>query len=146
MRSWILINPTMKKILYIFLFLFTLSTSSFAQDEQEGGGGKLREKMVEYIQNKLSMSKDEAEKFQPIFLDYLKQTKSTKQEFKSDPIVLRQKVAELRVTTRNQLKPILGEQRSNEVFKKEVEFIQAAKNVLNDRMEGRANKKSGFLQ
>jgi hypothetical protein len=137
---------TMKKILYIFIFLFTVSGSSFAQDEQEDAGGKLRDKMVEYIQKKLSMSKDEAEKFQPIFLDYLRQMKSTKQEFKTDPILLRQKVAELRVTTRDQLKPIIGEQRSNDVFVKEVEFIKAAKNVLNDRIESRANKKSGFLQ
>lgn len=137
----------MKKIIYIFVFVLALGSTSYAQDD---AGGKLRERMIEYIQQKLSMSKDEAEKFQPIFLDYLRQMKSTKQEFRSDEILLKQKIAELRVKTRDQLKPIIGEKRSNEVFTRENEFIQQAKKELNDRIdnrtESRSNKKSGFLQ
>ena len=63
----------MKKIVYLFVFLFSFSAASFAQDDQEDAAVKLREKMIEYIQTKLSITKSEAEKFQPIFLDYLKQ-------------------------------------------------------------------------
>ena len=49
----------MKKILYILIFTFSLSNISFAQDDDDAGG-KLREKMVEYIQNRLGLSKSEA--------------------------------------------------------------------------------------
>jgi len=138
----------MKKVLYILLFVFSLSSVSFAQDDD--AGGKLRDKMIEYIQNKLGLSKSEAEKFQPVFLDYLKDMRATKQQYKGDRLVLQQKVIDLRIRYRDQFKPIIGEQRSNAVFQHEHEFVEQAIKERNDRiqnrLEGRANKKSGLLQ
>ena len=138
----------MKKILYILVFVFSLSSISFAQDDDPGG--KLREKMVEYIQNKLSLSKAEAEKFQPIFLDYLRDMRSTKQQFKGDKLILQQKVVDLRIRYRDQFKPIIGEARSNAVFQHEREFVEKALRErderIQNRLDGRANKKSGLLQ
>jgi hypothetical protein len=138
----------MKKFLSILLFAFTLSTMSFAQDDD--AGGKLREKMVEYIQNKLNLSKAEAEKFQPIFLDYLRDLRDTKQQYRGDKLILQQKVVDLRIRYRDQFKPIIGESRSNEVFKHEREFVDKVQQEIIDRREnrinGRANKKSGLLQ
>ncbi|MGZ8544119.1 MAG: hypothetical protein ACXWV0_02435 [Flavisolibacter sp.] len=140
----------MKRIIYILFFALALSPVSFAQDMDDDPGGKLREKMVEYIQKKLTLSRNEAEKFQPVFLDYLRQMRSTRQEFKTDQILLKKKVADLRVRTRDQLKPIIGEQRSNEVFTHEQEFIRMAiqeqKERIQNRNEGRANKKTRMLQ
>ncbi|MGZ5285713.1 MAG: hypothetical protein ACXWB9_00945 [Flavisolibacter sp.] len=140
----------MKRIIYILFFALALSPVSFAQDMDDDPGGKLREKMVEYIQKKLTLSRNEAEKFQPVFLDYLRQMRSTRQEFKTDQILLKKKVADLRVRTRDQLKPIIGEQRSNEVFTHEQEFIRMAiqeqKERIQNRKEGRANKKTRMLQ
>ncbi len=140
----------MKRIIYILFFALALSPVGFAQDVEDDPGGKLREKMVEYIQKKLSLSRTEAEKFQPVFLDYLRQMRSTRQEFRGDQILLKKKVADLRVRTRDQLKPIIGEQRSNEVFTHEQEFIRMAiqeqKERIQNRKEGRANKKTRMLQ
>ena len=133
----------MKQILYILIFMFSFSTVSLAQS-QANGGERLREKMVEYIETKLALTKAESEKFEPIFNDYLKQMRATRQEYKSDRILLQQKMAELRVRTRDQLKPIIGETRSNEVFKHEHDFVEKAKEELKDRIEERrANKKTG---
>lgn len=136
----------MKKILYIILFVSSFNISSFAQD----AGGKLREKMIEYIQEKLGLSKAEAEKFQPVFLDYLKDIRTTRQQFRGDHMLLQQKIAELRVHYRDEFKPIMGETRSNEVFKHEREFVEQARTELRERidnrLDGRANKKSGLLQ
>jgi hypothetical protein len=141
----------MKKILYILIFIFSLSSVSFAQDDQDSdAGGKLRDKMIEFIQNKLGLSKAEAEKFQPVFLDYLKEMRSTKQQFKGDKLILQQKIADLRIRYRDQFKPIIGEKRSNEVFQHEHEFVEKVKQEINDRRENRidsrANKKTGLLQ
>lgn len=137
----------MKKFLSILLFAFTLSTVSNAQDN---GGEKLREKMVEYIQNKLGLSKPEAEKFQPIFLNYLRDMRNTKQQYKGDRLVLQQKIIDLRIRYRDQFKPIIGESRSNDVFKHEREFVEKVQQEIIDRrenrMNGRANKKTGLLQ
>ena len=138
----------MKKILYIFTFVLVLNSVSYAQDD---GGEKLRGKMIEYIQNKLGLSKAEAEKFQPVFLDYLKEMRTTRQQFRGDEDKLRlqQKIIDLRIRYRDQFKTIMGEKRSNEVYKYERDFIEHAKIELQDRLEhrkeGRTNKKTGFL-
>jgi hypothetical protein len=140
----------MKKILYILLFTFSLSSISFAQDDDDPGG-KLRDKMIEFIQNRLGLSRSEAEKFQPVFLDYLKDMRSTKQQFRADKLILQQKIVDLRIRYRDQFKPIIGEKRSNEVFQHEREFVEKAIQERNDRLqnrqqESRANKKTGLLQ
>jgi hypothetical protein len=139
----------MKKIVYILVFVFSFSNISFAQDDD--GGGKLRDKMIEYIQTKLGLSKSEAEKFQPVFLDYLKDMRATKQQYKDgDRLVLQQKIIDLRIRYRDQFKPIIGEARSNQVFKHEHDFVEQARTELKDRLDNRldsrANKKSGLLQ
>jgi hypothetical protein len=138
----------MKKIIYILFFVLAISPVSFAQDDEPGD--KLREKMVEYIQKKLELSKDEAQKFEPVFMNYLKEMRSTRNQYRSDKILLKKKIADLRVRTRDQLKPIIGESRSNEVFTHEQEFIKLAIKERRERMQkrkdGRANKKTRMLQ
>ena len=138
----------MKKILYILIFTLSLSDVSFAQDDDQGG--KLRDKMIEYIQTKLGLSKTEAERFQPVLLGYLREERSTKQQFKQDRLILQQKIVDLRIRYRDQFKPIVGEARSNAVFQHEREFVEKAIMERNDRLQNRpdsrANKKSGLLQ
>src|SRR4051794_39127655 len=112
----------MKQIIYLFLFVFTLTGTVSAQDDQAGDGGKIRERMIEYIQEKLGLSKAEAEKFSPVFINYFKELRKTNQEFKGDRLVLQQKIAELRLRYRDQFRPIIGEQRSNDVFTHERDF------------------------
>jgi len=130
----------MKKIIYILFFFFS-TQSVFAQTEQPAEG-KLREKMIEFIQAKLGLSRNEAEKFQPVFVDYFKELKRTNREFKGRGLELQQKVVEVRLRYRDQFKPIIGEKRSNEVFEHEREFVQKVKQEIQERrQEGRANKR-----
>lgn len=135
----------MKKILYILTIMFSFTFTTFAQDDQQGDGSKVRERMVEYIQQKLGLSKTEAERFSPVFINYFKELRKTNQDFKGDRLVLQQKIAELRLRYRDQFKPIIGEKRSNDVFTHERDFIQKAKQErderLQNRQEGPANKR-----
>lgn len=135
----------MKKLLYILILSLFFIRPAFAQDQP--GAAKLREKMVEYIQDRLGLSKGEAEKFQPVFLDYFRELRNTNQEFKGDRLVLQQKVVELRLHYRDQFKPIIGEKRSNDVFTYERDFIKEVKEIRDQRMENklesRANKRNG---
>lgn len=139
----------MKRIAYIIIFIFSMGSVTFAQ-EVDDAGGKLRDKMIEYIQTKLSLSKAEAERFQPVFLEYLKDMKNTKQQFGGDRLILQQKIIDLRIRYRDQFKPIVGEARSNAVFQHEREFVEKAIKERNERLQNRvdsrANKKSGLLQ
>ena len=134
----------MKKFLYIVFFLFTVHTS-FAQQDEPPGRARLREKMVEYIQKKLDLNKAEAERFQPLFMNYLNQLQQVKKEYKNDQLKLEKKVIDARIEFRDKVKPVIGEKRSNDVFTHEQEFIKELQKARTDRQQehpgGRANKR-----
>lgn len=132
----------MKKILYLLGFLFFMSTASFAQDDEEPGS-KVRERMTEYIQKRLALSKSEADKFGPVFLEYFNELRKTNQEYKGDKLVLQQKIVELKLSYRNQFKTIVGDKKSNDVFIYEREFINEIKAIRNERSQkgGGGNKR-----
>ena len=132
----------MKKLLYILVFTLA-SFPVLAQDDQPGGpGARLREKMVEYIQNRLGLDKAQAEKFQPVFLDYIRDLHQTNKDFKGDRLILQQKVVELRLRYREQFKPIVGEKQSNDVFRYEHDFVEKAKDVLKERQQERLERRA----
>ena len=57
----------MKKIILITGFLLFIGAHGFTQ-QKEDDGGKIREKMTEYLQKRLRLSKNEADKFSPVEL------------------------------------------------------------------------------
>ena len=130
----------MKKIFYLLLFTGLFHFSSFAQE----GDGRIRQKLSEYIQQKLNLTKSESDRFEPLFEDYFKELRKTNQQNRGDRLVLQQKLAEVRLRYREQFKPIIGEKRSNDVFVYEREFVREAADLRKERMqnrkEGRPNK------
>ena len=135
----------MKKTLYILSFCMLLGSISFAQDDNEKGA-KVRERMQEYLQNRLDLSKSEAERFGPVFLNYFNDLRKTTQEFRGDQLVKQQKIAELRLRYRDQFKGIMGEQKSNDVFRYERDFVEEVHKIRQERMDkvlDRGNKRLG---
>ncbi len=100
-----------------------------AQDEEGGAAEKIRDRMNEFIQRRLQMSKEEADKFSPIFTRYFQEWKTTLKENRQDKIMLQKKVAELKLQYRDRFKDILGEKRSNDVFRHQDIFIQELKEI-----------------
>src|SRR5687767_16038374 len=100
----------MKKWL-IILFLFLLPGFVLAQDDElpPEQGGKIQQRMKEYVQNKLGLSKKEAERFSPLFMRYLRDFALTHREFKPDRLILQQKIIELRLRYRTEFRQILDE-------------------------------------
>lgn len=125
----------MKKILLI-LSLFTLSLQALHAQGEENNE-KLRDKMREYIQLRLKLNRDEADKFTPVFLRYFREWRGTLSE--RDPLLLQQKIVELRIRYRPQFQEAIGENRSNEVFKRQDEFIRELKQIRQERLRERQN-------
>jgi hypothetical protein len=135
----------MKKILYILTFFMLLASASFAQDDADKAA-KIRERMQEYLQNRLDLSKAEAERFGPTFLNYFNDLRKTTQEFRGDRLVQQQKVAELRLRYRDQFKTIMGDQKSNDLFRYEHDFVEEVHKIRQERMDklmDRGNKRLG---
>ncbi|MER3498229.1 MAG: hypothetical protein C4308_06105 [Chitinophagaceae bacterium] len=122
----------MKKLLIIFLLIFG-GLHSFAQDDDNE---RIRDKMKEFIQRRLNISRAEAGRFAPIFVRYFREWRTTLRET-PDILLRQQRVAELRMRYREEFKPILGEHRSNQVFVQQDVFIHE---LINMQKENRMMK------
>jgi hypothetical protein len=120
---------------FIILILFFSGLACYAQDEGDDKGGKIRDRMNEYIQDRLGLSKREAEKFSPVFLKYFQEFKQIRRENRTDNLVLKQKVIDLRIRYRNEFRQIMDEPRANKVFVYEDEFRRKAIQMLETRRD-----------
>ena len=128
----------MKKFLLILTLFFVSASVLHAQDEDtDGDNDKIRDKMTEFVQRRLNLNKNEAEKFSPIFLRYFKEWRTTLRNFKSDRLILQQKIVELRLRYRTEFKDIIGEKRSNEVYRQQEIFIQKVKDIREEQLRRR---------
>jgi ribosomal protein L16 Arg81 hydroxylase len=134
----------MKRYLLIVILFFFTGFAARSQDDEnpERGGGKLQQRMQDYIQQKLNLTKNEAERFSPIFLRYIVELRSTHRQYIGDRPMLQLKVAELRVRFRNEFRQVFDEQRANKVYEYQREFLEKVKGELQNRgMENRPNRR-----
>ena len=122
----------MKKIVFILSLFLVTSNALMAQDD---GDEKIRDRMREYIQDRMKLSNEEADKFAPIFLRYFKEWRMTLKENKGTPkLDLQQKIIDLKIRYRAEFKNIVGEKRSNEIYQRQEEFIQKLKDTRRERI------------
>ena len=119
----------MKKYLIILGLILISAIQTFAQDDDDKGNERIRDKMREFIQKRLDLSKNEAERFTPVFLRYFKEWRTALRENRGDRLMLQKRVAEVRLQYRPQFKEIIGEQRSNEVYLQQEVFIQKVREM-----------------
>ena len=134
----------MKKLLFILSLLFVTSVRLFAQDDdddQNEGNEKIRDKMSEFIQRRLDLSKAEADKFTPVFIRYFKEWRQTLRESKGLPVLDRQqKMIDLQLRYRNQFREIVGERRGDQVFDHQRRFIEEMRNIRRERLGNNPNR------
>jgi hypothetical protein len=126
----------MKKYLPI-LILFFVGLAGYAQDDGDDKGSKIRDRMNEYIQDRLGLSRKEADKFTPVFLKYFHEFRQIHRENKVNPdiLLLKQKIIDLRIRYRGEFKQIMDEPRANKVFIYEDEFRKKAIQILENRKD-----------
>jgi len=137
----------MKKYFLIITLFFLTGFTALAQDgENDDRGGKLQERMREYIQKRLNLTKNEAQRFSPVFLRYIVELRRTHRENISDKPMLQLKVAELRVRFRNEFKQIVDEQRANKIYEYQREFeIKIIDELQNRRIENKPLRRNRSL-
>jgi hypothetical protein len=129
----------MKRFLLILTLLIFTKASVNAQDD--GGEDKIRDRMREFIQKRMDLTKAEAEKFTPVFIRYFREWRTTLRENKGgDRLILQQKIIELKLRYRPEFKEILGEKRCNEVYKHQDDFIREIDQLRRERRDRINNK------
>ena len=127
----------MKKILLILSLSFVTVMTCFGQDDDNDNNDKIRDKMTEFIQRRMSLSKGEAQKFRPIFLRYFKEWRTTLRENKSDKPLMQLRVAELRIRYRTEFNDIVGENRCNQIYEHQEVFIKEIRRLRQEQLERR---------
>ena len=124
----------MKKLLYILSFILFSWMSASAQDDNTEQNDRIREKMKEFIQKRLRLTKTETDKFSPIFIRYFNEWRQALRNREGVPkLDLQQRIVELRIRYRNEFREIVGERRSNQVYENQEIFIEGLRN--NQRAE-----------
>lgn len=135
----------MKKWFYILVFLFGVTITVPAQNDDNNDPppheSKIRERMQQYIQDRLSLSKNEAERFTPVFVRYFREFAQTHQTYKGDRLVLQQKIIDLRIRYRNEFRQVIDEQRANKVYHYEDEFRRKAMEIIRENRRDRIESK-----
>jgi len=127
----------MKKWLTILFLFFLPGFAAFAQDDETEQEGKIPERMRVYIQDKLGLSKNEAEKFTPVFLRYFREFVQTHRQYRPDKLILQQKIIELRLRYRAEFRQVLDEQKANKVYVFEDEFRRKAITIIRENRRDR---------
>jgi hypothetical protein len=135
----------MKKLLLILSLFILTGVKLNAQVDEDNGNEKIRDKMNEFIQERLNLSKSEAEKFSPVFLRYFKEWRMTLRTTKDEPVLIReQKIVDLRLHYRDQFKGIIGDKKSNEVFDHQRTFIKEMQSLRRERLEKSGDRPRKF--
>jgi hypothetical protein len=124
----------MKRFLLILSLLFVTSVPLFAQEDDDSENEKIQDKMSEYIQKRLDLTREEASKFTPVFLRYFKEWRQTIRQNRGDRLVMQQKIVALRLQYRTQFREIMGERRGDQVFVQQERFIQELREVRKERL------------
>jgi hypothetical protein len=106
----------MKRWLIILSFLIPGFAAMAQNEEPNLQEGKIQERMREYIQHKLNLNRNEAERFTPVFVRYFREFAQTHRQHRGDRLVMQQKIIELRLRYRGEFRQVLDEQRANKFF------------------------------
>ena len=124
----------MKKFLLILTLALLTGFSSKAQSDEHD---KIRDKMTEFIQKRLDLTRNEAERFTPVFIRYFREWKQTLQENRNDGLVRQQRIIELRLRYRTEFRDIVGEKRSNDVYKQQDVFVHEITKMREEQIRAR---------
>lgn len=135
----------MKKRLLILLLICSGFAGLAQNEEPAPQEGKIQERMREYIQNKLNLSRNEAEKFTPVFTRYFREFAQTHRENRGDKLILQQKIIELRVRYRGEFRQVMDEQRANKVYVYEDEFRKRALDIIKETRRERPIRRTRVM-
>ena len=120
-----------------FLLILTLGSLGLFSKGQSDEHDKIRDIMTEFIQKRLDLTRNEAERFTPVFIRYFKEWKQTLQENRNDGLVRQQRIIELRLRYRTEFRDIVGEKRSNDVYKQQDVFVREIKEMREEQIKAR---------
>jgi nitrate reductase assembly molybdenum cofactor insertion protein NarJ len=130
---------------YIFTLLFFLGSFQFIAQAQERDGERLEALKVAYLTKKLNLNTEEAQKFWPVYNEYIADMKKVRQENRGgDELKREEKLLEVRKKYQASFSKALSADRANQFFKAEKEFYSYVQKELQERRQQRQDNRARF--
>ncbi|MBS1626645.1 MAG: hypothetical protein JSR09_01310 [Bacteroidetes bacterium] len=133
----------MKKILFIFFLInciVTFSQQPGAQPpaQNQNNGARLQGLKIAYITKQLDLTTSEAQKFWPVYYEYINELKQTRQANNKNEITFDEAILNVKKKYFAEFKKVLGSDvRANKVFIIEKDFAAEVKKELEKRQQER---------
>ena len=137
----------MKKILLILVMALGISVVSHAQDDdgEKGNGSRIEALKIGYLTKKLNLSTDEAQKFWPIYNQYMGEIRKTRMDArqnKEGELPTEEKLLNIRKKYNGEFNKALSNEKVNTFFKAEKEFgTVLQKELMERRMQKTENRR-----
>lgn len=139
----------MKKIILIIVMALGISAVSLAQDDndagQKGNGSRIEALKIAYLTKKLNLSTDEAQKFWPIYNEYMGEIRKTRLDARQNQegeIPTEEKMLNIRKKYNGEFNKALSSEKVNTFFKAEKEFgTVLQKELMERRMQKMENRR-----
>ena len=131
----------MKKYLYILVMLLSIQFPVFSQDEL-GAGPNIQNLKIGFVTRRLALTSDEAQRFWPVYNEYVNELKKARQEEKDDVLVFEERALNIRKKYKGEFKKILGtDDRLNKALTVDRDFHNVLRKELQRRVEIRGKRK-----
>lgn len=130
---------------YIFTLLFFIGSFQLGTQAQQRDGERLEALKVAYLTKKLNLNTEEAQKFWPVYNDYMTDLKKVRQENRGgDELKREEKLLEVRKKYQASFSKALSPERANQFFKAEKEFYVYVQKELQERRQQRQDNRARF--
>lgn len=126
-----------KKIYVLLWFLFIPVYFCLAQAPDKGDENRVEVVKKAYITQELDLTDKEAQKFWPVYNDYLNEIKQARRQYPNDEVAYEKKVVEIKERYQGNFKKVLGNsnQRANKVYTTDKQFNSTLRNELRNRQQ-----------
>lgn len=130
----------MKRIFTLFFFFLFFISNSPAQAPR--AGERVEALKIAYLTKKLNLTTEEAQKFWPVYNQYMSELKKARFEGRSmDELEKDEKILEVRKKYLADFSKALSPARANEVFRYEKEFYNFVAKELQERRQNRLRQR-----
>jgi len=132
----------MKKLLLFTAFV--LGISYFCQAQPAAKGERVQAIFVAYATKELNLTAEEAQKFWPVYNQYLEEMKKARQENKDDELAFEEKALAIRKKYKPDFKKVLNDDvRVNKVFVMDKNFREMLRKEIQNRAKNRQKGNGG---
>lgn len=122
----------MKKIFFFISFL--LLHSYFCNAQSEMGANRTEAIKIAFITKELNLSPEEAQKFWPVYNDYIAELRKARQSYRDDELSYEETVVAVRKKYKPEFKKLLKtDERVNKTYLAERRFREILKKELDNR-------------